>query len=283
LLTKNNELIVMKACGLSLYRVAMPMLACGAAVGALLFGMEESVLGPANRVAEQTRALIRTGVAPSSASNRQWVSADNGDIVYYTYADPRTHALLQPTVFGLSADRGRLVSRVSAERAVAAGDGSDRWTLERGWRRRFGDDGAWRDFVTFDREDRRLAPVSVFVADQPDSRFMGYTQLRRYVEQLRVSGLDVIDLDVAVARKLAFPFVPIVMTLIAVPFAVLTGHRGAMAGVGVGVGLAMTYWTVISVCAAMGTGGVMPPLVAAWAPNAIFGAGAVYLLLSVRT
>jgi lipopolysaccharide export LptBFGC system permease protein LptF len=45
----------------------------------------------------------------------------------------------------------------------------------------------------------------------------------------------------------------------------------------------MIYWTTISVCAAMGAGGMMPPTIAAWAPNAIFGAGAAYLLLSVRT
>ena len=35
--------------------------------------------------------------------------------------------------------------------------------------------------------------------------------------------------------------------------------------------------------AAKVTAGTMPPLMAAWAPNAIFGAGAAYLLLSVRT
>ena len=112
---------------------------------------------------------------------------------------------------------------------------------------------------------------------------MGYRQLRVYADRLRASGLDVLGLEVALARKLSFPFVTIIMTLIAVPFAVLTGHRGAMAGIGVGIGLAMTYWTTISVCAAMGAGGMMPPTIAAWAPNAIFGAGAAYLLLSVRT
>jgi lipopolysaccharide export LptBFGC system permease protein LptF len=73
------------------------------------------------------------------------------------------------------------------------------------------------------------------------------------------------------------------MTLIGVPFAVTTGRRGAMYGVGVGIVLALTYWTLISVFAAFGAGGAMPTLLAAWAPNLLFGAGAVYLLLTVRT
>ena len=52
LLTKNSELIVMKACGISLYRVALPMFATAAIVGAMLFALEERVLGPSNRRAE---------------------------------------------------------------------------------------------------------------------------------------------------------------------------------------------------------------------------------------
>jgi lipopolysaccharide export LptBFGC system permease protein LptF len=51
----------------------------------------------------------------------------------------------------------------------------------------------------------------------------------------------------------------------------------------VGIVLALIYWTMISVFAAFGAGGVLPPLLAAWAPNIIFGACATYLLLTVRT
>jgi LPS export ABC transporter permease LptG/LPS export ABC transporter permease LptF len=282
-LTKNNELVVMKACGISLYRVAVPMLVCAAVTGALLFALEESILGPANRRAERLRSIIRSGVPNTAVSTRQWVAGERDEIYNFTYADPATQALLQVSVFGLSSDRSRLVSRTAAERAVPAGAGSDHWTLERGWRRDFRADGHAETFAPFDSQKRRLTEPAVFVADQPDSRFMGYRQLRVYAERLRASGLDVLGLEVALARKLSFPFVTIIMTLIAVPFAVLTGHRGAMAGIGVGIGLAMTYWTTISVCAAMGAGGMMPPAIAAWAPNAIFGAGAAYLLLSVRT
>ena len=83
--------------------------------------------------------------------------------------------------------------------------------------------------------------------------------------------------------KLSFPFVTLIMTLLAVPFAVTIGRSGAMAGIGVAIGIAIVYWTTISVFAAMGAGGVMAPALAAWAPNLLFGAGAFYLLLTVRT
>ena len=77
--------------------------------------------------------------------------------------------------------------------------------------------------------------------------------------------------------------VTIVMTLIAVPFAVTIGRSGAMAGIGVGIGIALAYWVTILFFAAMGSGGVLTPVLAAWAPNLLFGVGAAYLLLTVRT
>ena len=88
---------------------------------------------------------------------------------------------------------------------------------------------------------------------------------------------------VALHRKISFPFVTLIMALIAVPFAVTTGKRGAMYGIGAGIVLAILYWTAISVFAAIGAGGLMAPALAAWAPNIIFGCAAIYLLLTVRT
>ena len=88
---------------------------------------------------------------------------------------------------------------------------------------------------------------------------MTYAQLRTYVGDLRASGYDVREDEVALHRKIAFPFVTLVMTLIGVPFAVTTGRRGALYGVGVGIVLALVYWTMISVFAAFGAGGAMPP------------------------
>jgi LPS export ABC transporter permease LptG/LPS export ABC transporter permease LptF len=282
-LTKNNELIVMRACGISIYRVALPILLCAALAGGLLFALEETVLGPANRRAERVRSFIRSGVQNTEIERRQWLAGDRNQIYNYTYADPGTNALLQVSFFQLSEDRSRIETRVFAERAVSKGPGSSDWTFERGWTRTFREDGEADTFASFAQRDTAMAPATMFVADAPDARFMGYTQLSDYARRLKAAGLDVIGLEVAAERKRSFPFVTLIMTLIAVPFAVLTGHRGAMAGIGVGIGLAITYWTAISICAAMGTAGTMPPLMAAWAPNAIFGAGAAYLLLSVRT
>jgi lipopolysaccharide export LptBFGC system permease protein LptF len=112
---------------------------------------------------------------------------------------------------------------------------------------------------------------------------MTYGQLKDYISRLETGGFNTTPYLVSLQRKVAFPFVTLVMTLLAVPFAVTTGRRGALYGVGVGIVLAISYWLMLSVFAAVGSGGLLPPVLAAWAPNLLFGAAALYMVLTVRT
>jgi LPS export ABC transporter permease LptG/LPS export ABC transporter permease LptF len=281
-LTKNSELVVMKACGISLYRVGMPMLAGAVLSGTVLFVLDQSILGPANRRAEQIRHVMRGGSLETfDVLNRQWMTGSDGEIYHYNYFDPDTRQLLGLEVFDVKKETGVLARRTYAERAVYETD--NRWKVERGWRRDFDAGGDITAVTQLTDTAVPLEPAASFATREPDPKFMSYTELRGHIAGLEPSGFDVSELRVALDRKLAFPFVTLIMTLIAVPFAVTTGRRGAMYGVGIGIALAISYWVAISVFAALGSGGVVAPLVAAWAPNFLFGAGAAYLLLTVRT
>jgi LPS export ABC transporter permease LptG/LPS export ABC transporter permease LptF len=287
LLTKNSELVVMKACGISLYRVALPMVGAALVAGGVLFLLEETVLGPANRRAEAIRHVIRGGSPQTfDVLLRQWVVGSGGEIYHFDYYDPRAKQLNGLSVYEFGSRMPILASRTYAERAVYVGGpdtGFDTWRLEEGWTRELTEDGETRAFNPFSELQVAIEPSAYFATQQPDERFMSYGQLRDYTARLRASGFDVSSQLVALERKLSFPFVALVMTLIAVPFAVTTGRRGAMYGVGVGIVLAITYWVAISIFAALGAGGLLSPALAAWAPNLLFGAGAGYLLLTVRT
>jgi LPS export ABC transporter permease LptG/LPS export ABC transporter permease LptF len=287
-LTKNSELIVMKACGISLYRVALPMFITAAVVGGSLFALEETILGASNRRAEELRHRIRGGSPETfDVLHRRWLVGTEGEIYHYDWFDPRNHLLSGLAVFEFTPDMARMTRRTYAELATYMETGEedplDVWRVERGWTREFDEAGEVPSFTPFTSDTRRLETSNYFGADQPRAEFMGYTELRAYTKVLEASGFDIVPQQVALARKLAFPFVTIVMTLIAVPFAVTIGRSGAMGGIAVGIGLAIAYWTVISIFAALGTGGALPPLLAAWAPNLLFASGAAYLLLTVRT
>jgi LPS export ABC transporter permease LptG/LPS export ABC transporter permease LptF len=287
LLTKNSELIVMKACGISLYRVALPLLLCALAAGATLFALEQTILGPWTRRAYAIRHVMR-GFEPQTFDvlERQWLVGTDGHIYHYSHFDPRKQQLAQVSVYEFEGQMERLKQRIFAERAIylqTRDARSGTWHAEQGWVREFAANGDTQQFKPFAESTLALEPASYFATQEPEPKYMSYSQLKRYVDRLSASGFDMSEQQVALARKISFPFVTLIMTLIAVPFAVTTGRRGAMYGIGIGIVLAITYWVAISIFAALGSGGLVAPVLAAWTPNLLFAAGAAYLLLTVRT
>ncbi len=287
LLTKNSELIVMRACGISLYRTALPLVAFAILASAFLFGMEERVLATSNRQADRLRHIIRTG-SPQTFDliNRKWLVGRNGEVYHYQHYDRRARELNGLSVFTYDDHTHTVTDRLFAQRAVYAPNQSGTsatWQLEQGWLRTFGQKTDVTAFERFATKTVPLEPADYFVTEAPAPDRMTYNQLRGYIDELRASGYDVLENEVGLYRKVAFPFVTLVMTLIAVPFAVSTGRRGAMYGIGIGIVLALVYWTMISVFAAFGAAGSIDPMLAAWAPNLVFGAAAAFLLLTVRT
>jgi lipopolysaccharide export LptBFGC system permease protein LptF len=178
-----------------------------------------------------------------------------------------------------------LIARVLATPAASAPRGpgaAEPWVAPGGWRRTLAGP-AVTAYTPFDLSRLSLEPADYFETETPEPDRMNFVELRRHIEELQTGGYNVTEYEVALQRKFAFPLVTLVMTLIAVPFAVTTGKRGAMYGIGIGIVLALVYWTAISVFAAFGASGLLSPALAAWAPNLLFGATAAYLLLTVRT
>jgi LPS export ABC transporter permease LptG/LPS export ABC transporter permease LptF len=284
-LTKNSELIVMKACGISLYRLALPIFAMGLLTGAGLVVLQETTLGPSTRRAEELKEVIRGGNPQqlNLLANR-WLVGSAGQIYHYQTLDPRTRELNGLDVYEFTPGMERLVRQSYFQSATfAGGEDTNVWHIRHGWTREFDTGGDVKPETPIATERRMLERADFFGTEEPNPDYMGYRQLRAYTERLRAGGFDVTEQDVALWRKAAFPFVPLIMTLLAVPFAATIGRSGAMGGIGVGIALAISYWTLISIFAALGTGGALPPMLAAWAPNFIFGAGALYLLLTART
>jgi lipopolysaccharide export LptBFGC system permease protein LptF len=279
----------MRACGISLYRTALPLVFFALAASTILFAMEERVLATANRNADRLKHVIRTGSPQTfGVLNRKWIVGHDGEVYHYQFYDPRRRELNSLSVFAFDQASHTVRSRMFATKATyipTTGPGGpvSQWRLEQGWSREFGPKGQVKDFALFTDRTVPLQAADYFVTEAREPDLMNFNQLRNYIAELRGSGYNVLAHEVGLYRKTAFPFVTLVMTLIAVPFAVSTGKRGAMYGIGIGIVLALVYWVMISIFAAFGMGGLLDPMLAAWAPNLIFGAAAAFLLLTVRT
>jgi LPS export ABC transporter permease LptG len=296
LLTKNSELIVMRACGISLYRSALPLLVFAAISSGVLFELAERVLPDWNREAQQLNTVIRGGTIHNfGVLDRHWVVGGGGEIYNYEVFNPRMNQFNGLSIFHVNTATWRLDALTYARRVTLArrpgpdGESSPVWTAHQGWDREL-ESKATRDgtrtvvkYEPFAQRPISLEPPRFFSTEEPDADRMTYGELKRYVTELRASGYYIVNYVVLMHRKVAFPFVTVVMTLLAVPFAVSTGRRGALYGIGIGIVMAIIYWIALSVFGALGAGGAMPPALAAWAPNILFGAAAVVMLLTVRT
>jgi LPS export ABC transporter permease LptF/LPS export ABC transporter permease LptG len=295
-LTKNSELIVMRACGISLYRSALPLLLFAVLFSIVLFEMQEQVLAVSNREATRLNAIIRGYPTEQFGMlNRQWIVGRSGDIYRYELFDPRVNQFSRLSMFHLDENEWKLKTLTYArDAALVQHPGADdqpvlMWMAREGWSREFTTAKRHNGvrpvvkYAPFAERTLSLEPPSYFKTEEVEADRMTYRELKDHIAQLKASGYHVVPYVVQLQRKIAFPFVTLVMTLLAVPFAVTTGRSGAFYGIGVGLVLSLVYWTALSIFGALGAGGWMSPILAAWAPNILFGAAAGYMLLTVRT
>jgi len=298
LLTKNSELIVMRACGISLFRSALPLLLFALLFSLTLFELQEQVLADSNREAARLNGIIRGyPMQTFGVLDRRWIIGRSGDIYHYELFDPHGNQFAKLSMYRVNESTWKLDSLTYADRvALVKRPGADggpvmMWIASGGWTREFSTAKATRrraerpvvKYTPFAERAISLEPPGYFKTDEPEADRMTYGQLKRYIVELRGSGYHVVPYVVQLNRKVAFPFVTLIMTLLAVPFAVTTGRSGAIYGIGAGIVLALVYWTMLSIFGALGAGGWISPMLAAWAPNILFGAAAAYLLLTVRT
>ena len=84
-------------------------------------------------------------------------------------------------------------------------------------------------------------------------------------------------------RKFSVPLFAMIMALLAVPFSFLVGNRGAMAGIGMSLGVMIAYEGIGTLFEKMGDVAQLPPALAAWSPDALFALTGLYLLLRMRS
>ena len=284
LMQRSNEITAIKATGVSIYRVIVPVLVAAVLLACGLFFFDQFYLPRANRRQDALRNLIK-GKPPQTYLNpdRKWIVGQNSTIYYYQLFDPDRNQFGNLSAFQFDPASFQFVRRVYADRAHWE-PSLQRWVCTQGWERDFRGP-AIAAFHTFD------VATFPYIDEQPpyfkkevrQSSEMNYEQLRRYIRDLQQSGFDVVRLKVQLQEKIAFPLSALVMAVLAIPFALSSGKRGAIAGLATAVGIAVVYITLSRLSESMGNLSQLPPILAAWAPELVFALVGGYLILRVPT
>jgi len=289
-LNRNSELTAMKATGISLYRVLAPVLVLAAILASALFAFDEYYLPGANRRQQQLRAEIKDKPAQTFIlAGRKWISGPTDTagaparIFYYQAFDQVRDVFANLTVFEFDPQTFTLQRRIFAE-SVRWDPTVNAWVFEKGWQRSFSGEtiASYHPFSVDTFPEIREQPAYFVKEDKPSDE-MSYGELSTYIADLRQSGFDTIKLSVQLENKLAIPAITFVMAILAVPFAVSMGKRGGLVGIAAAIGVAIAYWIVAGVFSSMGNIATLPPLLAAWSPDLLFGIAGTYLLLRTPT
>ena len=283
-LAKNNEVIAFKASGMSLYRLVLPLTLAGCLIAGGMFLLDDTYLPYANQRQDALRNQIKGRPAQTYFQPaRQWIFGENTKIYNYELFDPDQNLFGGLSVFELDPDTFQIRRRVFAERATWV-QSENTWALTGGWIRDF-QDGKVSQYTPFKVQSlpEISEPPSYFRREVRQSYQMNWRQLGEYIQGLRQAGFDTARLSVQWQKKFAFPLIAAIIVFLGAPFAFLTGTRGAVGGLAVAVGVAIVYWATAALFEAMGSVGQLPPLLAAWSPDAIFGFLGVYFFLKMPT
>ena len=290
LLQKSNEITAMKATGISIYRTTVPVLVISAFLAGGLFLLEESYLPYANTRVETLRNFIKGKPAQTyHRPGRKWIFGQNNVIYYYEFYDPDRDQFGSISSFEFDPHTFQITKRVYAANAHWE-ESLQKWVFERGWecsfRKRLVDDQSFpeKPFEKFSRFDVSTFAEfnehpSYFKKEIRQSSEMNYEELRAYIRDLQQSGFDVVRLRVQLQKKLAFPLITLVMAILAIPFALSAGRRGALTGVAVALLIGVVYWMTSGLFEAMGNVNQLPAALAAWSPDIIFGMAGAYMVL----
>ena len=284
ILEKNSEITAIKAGGWSLYRVAIPVFMIAVLFCVSLFLMQDYVLPYANDRQDRLRNLIKgRPYQTSTRLQRKWIFGESGRIYNYEYFDGNQDSFVDLNVYEVDLNTASMLRRTHASRARIAPD--NEWRLEDGWIRDYQaqQSGFRRVKLETARFPEKAGYFEKEIFQPKESSKLTYTELKSYINYLMKSGYNATELQVELNKKISFPLSCVVMALLGVPFSFSTGKKGAFFGIGLSIAIGIAYWGIAGIFEAMGAHGLLVPVLAAWAPNIIFGASGLVLLLTIRT
>ena len=288
-LSRNSEIIAMKASGISLYRLMIPLLSIAAILSLSLFLFDQYYLPQANRKQEALRNIIK-GKPPQTVlrPEQNWIfgqphPGEPDRIFYYQFFDPGRNEFANLSLFEFDPSTFALSRRIFAARAVWNPEAAS-WRFLNGWQRDI--EGAnvseYREFQQTSFAEIHEAP-GYFQKESKKAQEMNFGQLDSYIADLRQSGFDTMRLRVELWHKLAYPLMAVVMAALAIPFALSMGRRGSLTGIAVAIAVTLAYFVVDGLFGALGNVNYLPAALAAWSSDLLFGLVGGYLLLRTPT
>lgn len=278
-LARNNEVLAMKMGHIGALRIALPCIGVGVAASVMAWVTVEYIAPPASeRALEIERTQVRR--LPAHRITRDsdiWYRAQDDRFVHISLIETQSGVIRGMSIFELS-PKFELQRRIDAREATF---GPGEWAVRDGYQ------------LELNRNPIRITPfkqMEVALRERPEEfarvarspEEMSYIQLRQYIDRLVRSGVSATRYLVDLHAKIATALVSLVMSILGVSFGLRTSRSGVMIWVGACIPIGFLYYMLLVLGFSLGRGGAVPPLVAAWLPNLVFGLAGMASLWRLR-
>lgn len=285
-MTNANELIAMRSSGLSFWQITRPALCFGLMISMLVFWINERFVPESyqtTREIKQENMMIQSDVKRrkrEAVKNLTFYGLNNR-LFYVSHMDPGTNELFGITIIEYD-DNARIKQKIVALKGKWA---NPVWKFYTCNITTYGEAGISQPLKVKVYKEKLMdikEDPEDFLRQRVKVSSMNLKELSEYIDRFSSSGATraINNLRVDLHQKMAFPWQNFVVIFLGLPFALMTKSRKGMTFLSVFIAMAVSfaYYVLSAVFLAFGKGGLLPPVMAAWIPPALFlGTGLIVI------
>ena len=268
-LSASSELTAMKSGGISFARLAAPVFIVAFFVSVFAVAFNEKVVPAANEAYRYTvQNEIEKNTKPKAQDHVIIKDIEQGKITRLTYArqfDEETSSMKAVTVQEFENDQ--VVRIQNAEKAVW---NEGRWEMEHGVIHDLTPDGGLNRTIRFDKQ---LLPIDKAPKDisreQKEPAEMTIRELKLHINALKREYVKTGTYEVELHQRFTIPLASFVFALIGTPLGLAPHRSSSSIGLGISIVVIFIYYTIMTITTALGQGGAIPAILAAWIPNLV--------------
>ena len=280
-LSRNNEFTAMKACGISVTGLTLPIITFSTLLAVGLLICNEFITPVASQKMNYIFNIKVRGAVDQSrkARDRLWIRSSNGSIWNIHTYDPVQKLMKGVSLYTLNETRPDIRHRIDAESVQWNGK---QWEFSKGYIR-FIKSGEVESTQYF---DKKIFPVMERPSDFKKFQRRPEEMSARYMYDMILKqereGLDSSSIWINLNQKLSYPFISIVLALVGIPLSIRSSRKGGLlfcVWISLVTGFVFSFFYALGI--SLGHKGVFSPFMAAWGPCLLFICIGFYLLLTI--
>jgi len=277
-LSADNEIVVIKASGVSLLQMLPPVIFC--AFVAVLLALGASVIGVPwgnSSFRELSFQVLKSNITATIREKTFWDDIP-GIVMYTDQYEDQSRSLKGVVIHdGRNPERPMTIFARDGVVTSAAGSQSLLLSLHDGSIHSAGAGGLYRlvNFGEYSMSVGENGSGTKISRNVPDLRL---SELQRQIDDPGTSVKDRLKMQAELHSRFAFPFASLVFAILAVPLGIQNRRSGKSGGFTISIGIILSYYVLMSIMKTFAERGAVPPAVALWIPNLFFFGIGLYFL-----